>query len=429
MPKIELEHNRVKAMKAPDKPIDYFDTIERGLILRLSKAGSKTFTYRYRANGKNRQFKIGKFPETSLSDARKRVRELRQEVDNGYDPQAKKRNKRYKPKEITFKELSKNFSEHHLPTLKESTRVEYRRIIDNELLPKWKDFPVSEMTAHHVREILNKKAYEDKSFTMANRMRSVISKIFEFGIHRIGISINKNPVEATAVFEQGENVRNRVYDEDEIKELWEFWESRPEPIQSVYKMLLLTGQRLNEVLNLKWSDIEENKHCKRIKIDPDGRAIPEVFLTTVWTVSIEQQKTGKHTNMVHEIPLSEMAYSIVKDLKPLTGNSEYVFESQRKKGHPLSSLNSTDKMIKKRTSVNDFRIHDLRRTFATKTEESGIDFSVVKKVLNHKESDVTSRHYTWYDYMDKKLEALNRWSYRLQNILKGKEETVIHKIG
>lgn len=425
---IEFEYNWIKNLKAPDKPIEYSDTGEKGLILRLSKAGTKTFTYRYRSNGKIKRFKIGRFPGKSLSDARKDVRQLRIDIDNGKDPQTDRRNKRYKPKEITFKELSGLFIKQHLSTRKESTRKEYKRIIENELLPKWKSLPVSEITSQYVREILNDKAYKDGSFTMANRIRAVISSIFEFGITRVGLTIERNPVEATAVFEQGENVRDRVYNEDEIKELWEIWETRPEPMQSVYKILLLTGQRLNEVLNMKWTDIEENKPCKRIKIDHEGRAVPEAFLTHVWTVSIEQQKTGRYTKKVHEIPLSEMAYQIIQDLKPLTGKSEYVFESPRKKGFPLNSLNSTDKMIKENV-ISDFRIHDLRSTFSTKTEESGIEHYIVRKVLNHKDNDTTSRHYTWYDYMDKKLDAMNRWNWRLKNILDGKEETVIHKIG
>ncbi|HKL47300.1 MAG TPA: site-specific integrase [Candidatus Izemoplasmatales bacterium] len=257
---------------------------------------------------------------------------------------------------------------------------------------------------------------------MANRIRSVISKIFEFGLKRVGLDIDRNPVDSTAPFDKGENVRERVYSVDEIRELWEYWETRPEPVQSVYKVLLLTGQRLSEVLHMKWKYIEVDRPCKRIRFDEEGRAVPEAFLANVWTIP------DTKNNEIHELPLSNMAFGIIQDLKPATGDSDYVFESPRKKGAPLNSLNSTDKMIKKHTSVSDFRIHDLRRTFATRTEESGIDYSIIKKVLNHKDGDVTSRHYTWYDFMDRKLDAMNRWAWRLQSIVEGKEETKIFSI-
>ena len=424
MPKLKLDHATVKSIKPTGSSIDYYDEIESGLILRVTKTGRKTFSYRYRFDGKNRRFTIGRFPHITLSEARKQVGVLRVKIRNGIDPQAELQKKKYQPKKVTFGELVKIFQEQHLTTLKPSTVKEYKRIIESELLGthKWKNIPISDITAQHVREVLNKKAYDDGSYTMANRIRSVISKIFEFGLKRVGLDIDRNPVDSTAPFDKGENVRERVYSVDEIRELWEYWETRPEPVQSVYKVLLLTGQRLSEVLHMKWKYIEVDRPCKRIRFDEEGRAVPEAFLANVWTIP------DTKNNEIHELPLSNMAFGIIQDLKPATGDSDYVFESPRKKGAPLNSLNSTDKMIKKHTSVSDFRIHDLRRTFATRTEESGIDYSIIKKVLNHKDGDVTSRHYTWYDFMDRKLDAMNRWAWRLQSIVEGKEETKIFSI-
>ena len=425
MPKIELDHHRIKAMKAPDKASDFFDTIERGLILRLSKAGTKTFTYRYRSNGKNRQYKIGKFPDVSLSEARKTVQQLRIDVDQGKDPQAEKRNKRYKPKEMNFRELAKLFVKQHLSMRKESTRTEYERIINTELLGahKWGSLPVSEITSQHVREVLNHKAFDEGHFTMANRIRSTISKIFEFGISVVGINVSRNPVEGTAIFEQGENARDRVYNEKELIELWNFFEAKQEPIESLLKMLLICGQRKTETMNMKWNDITYDKPCKRIKIAPDGTTKPEAFLADVWTIT--DNKSGR----IHEIPLPPMAIDVLKKLEPITGKSKYVFESNRKKGQPITIKNTAD-VIKEKTSVSDFRPHDLRRTVETKMEESGIDRFICERVMNHADNTTAGKHYSWYNYMDKKQVALNRWNDRLERILNGEnEETKILKIG
>lgn len=279
MPRKKLTHRFVKGLQSPKKPIEYFDENESGLILRLSKAGTKTFAYRYRFAGKIRRFTIGKFPEVSLSDARAKVRRLKVKVNDGIDPQAEKEKRKYKPKELTFKELADIFSNQHMTTLADSTRTDYRRHIDVELLDKhnWGEIPVSEFTSQHVREVLNHKAYEEGYFTSANRIRSTISKIFDFGLKNVGIKLDKNPAENTPVFEQGENVRSRVYKDDEIKELWDFWETKPEPIQSYYKILLLTGQRRTETMLMEWSEINWKKACKRIKIGKDsaGQSPPE----------------------------------------------------------------------------------------------------------------------------------------------------------
>lgn len=418
MPIKELEYHNIKAMPAPDEPIDFFDTIEKGLILRVSTAGSKTFTYRYRSNGKNRQFKIGKFPDISLSDARKQVQQLRINVDRGIDPQIEKRKNRYKPKELTFKELSDRFIKNHLSNRKASTRKEYKRIIESELLKnyKWGKLPVTEITSQHVREILNFKALDQNSYTMANRIRSTISKIFDYGMTVEGIGILKNPVEGTAVFEQGENVRDRVYSEDEIFELWSFFEVKPEPLQSLLKMLLICGQRKNETMNMKWADIEFDKPCKKISIGINGRTKPETFLADIWTIQ------DTKSNRSHEVPLPPLAVEILERLKPVTGNSEYVFESFRRKGQPITTKSTAD-TIKKLTTIPDFRVHDLRRTVATMMEETGIDQFTVGKILNHSGQSVTEKHYSWYKYTDKKLEALNLWSRRLNSIVNPETQT------
>lgn len=418
MPKIELEHHRIKAMKAPDKASDFFDTIERGLILRVSKAGTKTFSYRYRSNGKNRQFKIGKFPDVSLSEARKQVQQLRIDVDKGIDPQVEKRKSRYKPKELTFKELSDRFIKNHLSNRKPSTRTEYKRIIKTELLGnyKWGKLPVSEITSQHVREILNKKALDENSYTMANRIRSTISKLFEYGMTVEGINISVNPVEGTAPFEQGEKVRERVYSEDELFELWQYFEVKKEPLQSLFKMLLICGQRVNETMNMKWADIEFDKPCKKISVGVDGRTKPKAFLADIWTIR------DNKSNRVHEVPLPPLAIELLEKLKPITGKSEFVFESYRKKGQPITTKSTADS-IKEDTSISDFRVHDLRRTVSTLMEETGVDQFTVGKVMNHKGQSVTEKHYSWYNYIDKKQKALNLWNNRLESILSEEEQT------
>lgn len=425
MPSKNITHRFVKGLQPPEKPVEYYDENESGLILRLSRVGTKTFAYRYRFSGKNRRFTIGKFPEKSLSDARADVRKLKVKVNDGIDPQAEKEKRKYKPKELTFKELADLFSKQYLPNLAERTCDEYQRHIDVELIGKdnWGEIPISEFTSQHVREVLNRKGHEEGKYTMANRIRSTISTIFSYGLKNIGIKLDVNPVKNTPKFEKGENVRDRIYSEDEIKELWEFWETKPEPIQSYYKIVLLLGQRKTVTMQMKWEDIEKDKLCKRIEIGPDGKPIQKNFRATIWGAI-------KKGNKYHELPLPEMVIDILEKLKPITGDSEYVFESPRIDSKPLSSVKSTTNKIKEESSVSDFRIHDLRTTLATYLEECLIDEIVIQKVLNHAAQGVTGRHYQWYNYNDKKLVALNRWSWRVKSILKGEsEETKIHRIG
>jgi len=89
----------------------------------------------------------------------------------------------------------------------------------------------------------------------------------------------------------------------------------------------------------------------------------------------------------------------------------------------LNSVKSTTEKIQEDTSISDFRLHDLRRTVATKLEESLVDQIVIEKILNHQAEGVTGKHYQWYNYTDKKKEALNRWSLRVKSIITSKSHT------
>lgn len=416
MPKEKLDHQKISGLEVPEKTISYYDTLETGLMLRHSKAGSKTFCYRYRINGKKRRFTIGRFPGISLKKARGKVRELKVEVNNGSDPQVKKRKKKYQPDSKNFNELVEIYKNRYLPTLRESTSVEYERILNNELLSELKGLPVTEISEHHIRNILESKAIDGDSPTMANRIRAVLSSLFKYAIKKLGIKILNNPVKATSPYKSGENKRDRVYDEKEIRKLWSFFEKQVPAIEAIYKMLLLTGQRKTETMRMKWSDLEMEKPYKRTRFNDEGDEYTEAFLANVWTIPAENAKNKRK----HEIPLSQKAMQIIEDMREISAGQEHVFKSPRKENKPVVSLRSVTKRIQKYSGVKDFRIHDLRRTVATYMAESGISPMVIGKVLNHKglakENSITAR-YNRHDYMDQKRQALDRWNNRLGKII------------
>jgi integrase len=392
MPKEALDHQRIKAMTAPDKRISIYDTVESGLGLRISRKGKKTFFYRYRFGGRNRRFTLGPFPAISLKAARSKVRELKVDVHNGIDPQAVKKDKKRESDSKTFKDLAEYFKEKHLPTLKETTQSEYERIIDNELVPPLGKYHIEDITINEIIPVLDKKAYKDDSPTMANRMRARLSRIFTFAMER-GLA-EKNPVDSTSTYSNGNKTRDRYYSENEIKILWEFFEDQKEPTQSVLKMLLICGQRKTETMKMKWSDIN------------DG----------VWTIPATLAKNNK----AHNVPLPKMALEIIEKMRPISGKSDYVFKSPQKDNEPIGWLSRARRHIQNHSSVSDFRPHDLRRTMATYMAKMGVDRTVLGKILNHKglagDSHVTAI-YDRYSYAEEKKEALENWSTFLEKLL------------
>lgn len=411
MPTENLNDSFIKHFTNPKKRVEIYDDYVSGLALRVTPTGHKSFVFRYRFNKSVKRFTIGSYPAIKLAKARSVAKELTYQVSSGIDPLVEKQKAKEPKQIITFSDLSERYKKRHLPTLRDSTQTEYKRIIKNELVPKLGRYPVEDITRKQIVDLLDVIAIDRGKPVQSNRVRAVLSSMFSFGIDKA--IVEANPVQnikrkkKTDKGEKVEQKRQRIYTVEEIKALWKSFEQQEEPIQSVYKILLICSQRSGETRRMKWQDVD--------------------LKNQVWTIPAEQTKA----NRTHEVPLPETALKVLEALKPLTGKSEYVFQSNRKPGQPIEWLQKATDRIQIDSSVTDFRVHDLRRTAASYMAELGVQRTTLGKVLNHKGlagDDQVTAIYDRHTYLDEKRKALQKWSYHLQQILEG-SETKIHKIG
>jgi integrase len=158
------------------------------------------------------------------------------------------------------------------------------------------------------------------------------------------------------------------------------------PFGSLFKMLLVTGQRRGEVSGMRWSEITD-----------DG-----------WHIPAERSKNGN----AHLVPLSSLAIEILADVPRIGG--VHVFRAHR--DVPLKGFHTAKQGLG--VESPDWRLHDLRRTFATHLRSIGIDRLVVSKLLNHTEGGVT-HIYDRYAADPEKSAAMERWANRLREIISG----------
>lgn len=392
MPKKKLTDTFIRNYLAPNKRTEIYDKIVSGLAIRITKTGSKSFVYRYRHKDKVKRFTIGTYPKLGLAQARKEVKRLAYEVSQGIDPLAEKRKKRNKPSPINFSKLAKEFKQKHIPTLREITRDEYKRIIDVELKPALGNVAIKDISKHDILKLLDNKAYKDKSPTMANRIRARLSKMYTFAISR-GLA-DYNPVSQIPTYKEGETKRKRFYDKKEIQKIWKANENQRDPGRSVIKMLFLTGQRLGETRKMKRSCINGS----------------------VWTIPSEDAKN----KVANEVPLSDLALRVIDELEPLTGKSDYVFNSPVKKNTPVLDAKRTVTNIREQSKVEDFRAHDIRRTVTTHMAKLKVDRTVLGKLLNHGGNagdTLVTAIYDRHDYYKEKQKAIDLWTDHLRQIL------------
>ncbi|KPP98531.1 MAG: integrase [Bacteroidetes bacterium HLUCCA01] len=412
MPKCQLTNAHIRNLKV-QKRTDIWDEVTDGLILRTSPAGRKTFQYRYFAEDRKkfRRLTIGSWPALSLSDARKRVEELKQQRREGEDPVIAIQLKREQQvrefnERLTFAEIVDRFRRSYMSSIRKPTQMQYNRLIDVYLLPVFGKLSAEGIRRRDVIELMDFIADEEGLPTTANRVKAVLSVVYSFAIDREYVNIS-NPAKDVKMRKEGRVKRDRYYNEEELVIIWNHLEQEPDPERSYYMFLLYMGQRKSETVKARWDHID--------------------FKRRLWRIPAENSKT----NNEHILPLPDDAIDLLTSLKEITGNQEYVFSSTRCDGEHLKYPDNVARRIRnKEGGIPDFRMHDLRRTMATHMAGLGIDQSIIGHVLNHKGlsgADQITAIYNRHDYLAEKREALARWTRALHRIVAGEsqEATII----
>ena len=229
----------------------------------------------------------------------------------------------------------------------------------------------------------------------ANRTFALIRKAFNFGL---GIDmVETNPCQGVSRPAK-ERRRDRVLSADEIRGLWESFPSHRPLTVAVIKLLLLTAQRVGEVLTMRWSDID---------LDAGW-----------WTIPAERSKN----QLPHRVPLNRLAREVLAEVNTDGSGSPWVFPSPRTDG-PQVTIKKTIRLIRQGISA-EFTPHDLRRTAASYMTRMGIPRFTVARILNHAESDVTAV-YDRHSYDQEKRRALDAWGVRLEGIVAERSSKVV----
>lgn len=397
MPKIKFAYQTLKNLKPNDKKrVDYFDNVTVGLFLRVNPSGKKTFYYRYYI-GKHKNYKIGDFPAHSLSDVRQVCARMANMIALGEDPVEIKKQKQLESyQKVLFKDVAVRFISNRRNALKEITLIEYQRQIDKLITPKFGNIPISDISRRQVNEFLESIAVQTP--TLANRLQALLSSIFSYALD--AELVETNPI--YRLKKKGkESTRSRILSDQEIILVWNEIDQQDEPIRSLFKMLLLCGQRSGETKRMKWKDIQDDK----------------------WVIPASEVKKSKHKAENHTVPLTDFSLSVLSEIKPLTGNTAYVFASKSNQitdEQPVKWLQKAIHRVKKNCDIPDIRIHDFRRTVASNLAMLKVSRTVIGKVLNHSEMaqdrSVTAI-YDRYSYSSEKKEALNKWHNYLNALL------------
>jgi integrase len=226
---------------------------------------------------------------------------------------------------------------------------------------------------------------------MANRVFRTLQGLFRWAREDRKL-IEGNP--CAGITCQKEQARTRALTDAELERVWGAFAGLSFQPRSAFKLLLLTGQRLNEVVGAKWAEID--------------------FERALWTLPAHEQGRSKMRKDVHLVPLSPAALAIFAELKQMNGSLPTVFRSKGKgagTAAPTRSMVSIPKMHLDRAlaGMAQWRTHDLRRTCRTGLSMLGVEPHVAELVIGHTLPRIVAV-YDRYIYLAEKRDALNRWA-------------------
>jgi integrase len=255
-----------------------------GFGLRIREGGSRTLVLSYKIGRRSRRLNLGPAVREAFPDVRKRALDLLAQVRLGQDPAATKDAGRQHAVE-TFEKIAERFLVEHAKEVKPKTHKDSERYLIIAAKPLF-GRSIATITKRDIAEILSLAVAERGAIT-ANRLRSALSSMFVWAMKE-GLCEHNPTIET---HRRTETPRKRVLVDPEtgsVEELVEVWRALDDGTPSdVIRLLMLTGQRRNEIAGLQWSELDES--LTRIRLQE------------------ERTKNG----LPHLIPLSEPARAIL----------------------------------------------------------------------------------------------------------------------
>ena len=406
-----LTKSSVEAVPRPAKGgrAALWDAEVKGFGVRVTPSGARTYVLRYRTGGRGsalRTLTIGQHGSPWTADqARRRAQELLGQVRSGADPAADRALARREAlkgdarrAERLFAVVADRWFRQHVQLGDLRSQKDIEGVLERDLKPAFADRTVDEIDREAVAAALE--AIGERSGSAANKAHKWLRQMFNWLIDK-GVVATSPLNRMSRPF--AENARKRRLTLCELVVLWAALERLPDPFRSFYRLLILLGQRLREVADLPWSEIDVEAADWLV---PGGRT---------------------KNKLEHLVPASEQAIALLEAMQPDAGlRRGPVFTTDGIV--PINGFSKTKARLDEavaglvresdaaRALVGDglapWVVHDLRRSLATGCQGIGIALEVTEALLNHISGTRSgiAGVYQLHEYYDEKADALQRWA-------------------
>jgi integrase len=390
----ELTYLIIENLKPlPDRRDHRLDTKVPGLRINVYASGKKVWYFVYSRWGRKVPYWIGDYTAVGLADARKEAKRLALEVAMGRDPQADRRATRTAD---TFARVYERYLEEYAKRFNKKWEYTDKNYIRRFVLPLWADRPITSITRKDVRA-LHASISRDRPIT-ANMIVGAASAVFSWAIKQEIVTANP----CKLIDMNPTNERDRVLSDSEIALFMKEFDQLGLVEGTALKLMLLTGQRGNEIRHMRWEHIRDGWWEMPGKPDPN----------LGWP--------GTKTGVSNRVWLPAEARKLIANLRDGNPTAGYVFKTNR--GRPVIALSKFTLAINKRLEIAvPFTAHDLRRTFASRVTGCGFRGEDADRLLNHAMPRI-SRTYNRHDYADRDKQIFETVANHIMNLVSGRRD-------
>jgi len=394
--KVRLTDIAVRNLKPPLKgQATYLDADANlpGFGVRVTAKGVKSFVLVHGAQ-RTRET-LGRYPTITLQQARQAARTRLSELTlSGYQRTPK----------LTFAEAFARYEQAHLVHLRSGDQV--KRAIANDAIPLLGRKLLHEITDEDVSDVLNRIRERGSEYQRTNT-RAYLRTFFSWCMRVDNLGSDRLKANPAAETSRGKSVsRDRVLSDLELVAVWYGTEALGWPFMPLIRLLVLSGQRRDEVGGIEWPELHDS----------------------IWTIPAARAKN----NQIHDVPLPPEAQVIIATVPHLnscsllfstTGTTPVSGFSKAKAKLDAATQAWLDAYAEKhgrrRIILAPWRLHDLRRNVSTGLARMGYPQHVVEKLLNHR-SGVTSGIagvYNRYRYWEERKQALAAWTAHVTSLV------------
>ncbi|MGJ8481194.1 integrase [Sphingobium sp. IP1] len=393
-----LTYIQINAAKPREKAWSLSDS--QGLLLVIQPNGSKLWRFKYRFLDKQKTLHLGGWPQVSLADARVRRDEAKRKIAEGLDPALEKKRARIAAKYAaanTFEDVAKEWLVKCERDGLAPVTVDKIRWLLAKAYPIIGSIPIAQITPHEALAVL-RKVEATGAFESARRMRSVLSRVFRYGVATVRCDKDVAADLRGAIASPKVKHFAAITKPSEVGALLRAIDRYSGHKVTVMAMRLSPHVLLRpgELRQAEWADID--------------------FEEAIWFIPAERMKMRRP----HRVPLSRQVIDMLRELHEHTHWWKYLFPCLGKPRKPMSE-NAVNQGLRKLGYTSDqMTAHGFRAMAATLLNERGEwNPDAIERQLAHVDTNQVRRAYARGEYWDERVQMMQSWSDYLDELRDG----------